>query len=94
MGILRNTDAKVKEEINVMKSYKTKYEKIDGDTINVWDIPFYSRLATGERFQEKFNGVFELEDVLAGLEYVCFELFGLIFDELPVDDSEDWTLVC
>ena len=91
MGILRNTDAKVKEEINVMKSYKTKYEKIDGDTINVWDIPFYSRLATGERFQEKFNGVFELEDVLAGLEYVCFELFGLKLDELPVDDSEDWT---
>ena len=71
--------------------YKTKYEKIDGDTINVWDIPFYSRLATRERFQEKFNGVFELENVLAGLEYVCFELFGLKIEELPVDDSEDWT---
>ena len=48
MGILRNTDEKVKEEIDVMKSYKTKYEKSDVDTINVWDIPFYSRLATGK----------------------------------------------
>ena len=85
VGILENTKSKMNEELNIMKTYKQEMEKnvtssdnIDDDiVINSWDVPFYSSLATREKFQSNFNGYFKLENVLKGLEFVCLRIFNL-----------------
>ena len=105
-GILENTKSKMQEELNIMKVYKKTIEKnTDVSTsagttesnnnekviIYPWDIPFYSTLATRERFQSDFNGYFKLENVLKGLEIVCLRLFNLKIKFEQVSDAEDWT---
>ncbi len=99
VGILENTKSKMNEELNIMKTYKQVMEKnvtgsdnIDDDiVINSWDVPFYSSLATREKFQTNFNGYFKLENVLKGLEFVCLRIFNLKIKSERVSEAEDWT---
>lgn len=106
IGILENTKSKMNEELNIMKMYKktienntdistsadtTESNNIENVIIYPWDVPFYSTLATHEKFQSGFNGYFKLENVLKGLEFVCLKLFNLKIKSEQVSDAEDWT---
>eukprot|EP01132_Coremiostelium_polycephalum_P003643 gene3643-4537_t len=85
------------KELNLLYSYKCKQE-MTGDPIYQWDYPYYSHLVQliqnrqqGSPTPSDLSEFFPLENVIAGLDHIVKNLFGLQLVQVDMEKGESWS---
>ncbi|GBG34523.1 Mitochondrial intermediate peptidase, mitochondrial [Hondaea fermentalgiana] len=83
---------RAKAETRALEALKEEHEPNAGP-LQAWDVPYYSNLAVKTEFGsliERSHEYFTLDGCLQGLRGICNSLFGLHFENVPLDPGESW----
>ena len=86
-----------KEDIKILQEYKNKSNNINSNSLKPWDINYYtavkqasSKNGIDSKSLSLISEYLPLDLVLKGIRDICYDLFEITLNEVPLVESESW----
>lgn len=81
------------QELKILSDYKQNHDRL-GDTINAWDLRYYTNLITSQMYNlnsQKIREYFSVGSCMQGLDMIFSALFGVSLNAVTPEPGEVWS---